>query len=386
MEHKEIIIMGGGIAGISCALKLREAGRSFIMITERLGGRIYYSDEEKVNFGAYFYMSNYRHVKKVLKKGTHLNKASALYHNSADDYYTLFRLKTLRQFPQLVRFAKTMIIFKLHFEKYKKNCEVMPVREALAADPYMHDLFYRSALSFIDEKGFRDVHDDFFSKFSYACTAVSTDKVNALDYCTLSLGLLLPLHRFIFDNRGLALQFKNELVIDTVVEVKMKGKGYTVKTKSGKTYSSDYVVAATPGSVTQKLLHLPFIRNSYMLQSWHVEGTLKKKYIKYGMNLFGEGSKIIAIARQDDGSYLVFAATTDNQCLNDYFENFKMLGSVIWEKALYTEGKTLVEEHAAEFGENLYISGEHNCVGMEPSAISGIYAANAIIQSTRSGE
>ena len=58
-----------------------------------------------------------------------------------------------------------------------------------------------------------------------------------------------------------------------------------------------------------------------------------------------------------------------------------MHGKVSWEKSLYAEGKEIVDEQVEEFGDNLYIAGEHNGVGMEPSAISGMYAANAILKS-----
>lgn len=385
MEHEKVIIIGGGIAGISCALKLREAGEKFIMITERLGGRIYYSDEEKVNYGAYFLMGNYHHVKKILRKATRLSKINAQYHNSEDDFYTLIRMKTIRQIPQLLRFVRAMVMFKIHFEKYKKNCETMPVREALEKDPYMRDVFYTSAADFIARNGFSGVHDDYFSKFSYACTAVPTEKINALDYLTLSLGLLIPLHRFVFDNAGMAERFKKEMVVDSVTAIMKKKDLYVLKTKSGRTFSCDYAVVATQGSAAHKLLDLPFIRKSYLLQVYHVSGTLKEKYSKYAMNLFAERSKIIAITTQDDGSYLVFASTKDKRDLNDYFDSCEIVGTVAWDKALYTDGKKIVDEQTERFGKNLYVAGEHNCVGMEPSAISGIYAANGILKSCRAG-
>ncbi|HOD15275.1 MAG TPA: NAD(P)-binding protein [Spirochaetota bacterium] len=384
MEHKKIIIIGGGIAGISCALKLKEAGEDFLLVTERLGGRIYYSDEEKVNYGAYFVMDNYRHVKKILKKTTGLSKINAQFHNSEDDCFTLISLKTLRLIPQLLRFAFAMIIFAIHFEKYKKSCESMPVREALELDPYMRHIFDTPASDFIARHGFGDANREFFSKFSYACTAVPAEKINALDYLTLSMGLLLPIHRFVFDNAGMAGKFNKELVVDSVTGITQKKDLYTLTTKSGRKFSCDYAVVATEGSVTKKLLHLPFVRKSYLLQVYHVRGALKEKYARYTMNLFAEKSKIIAITMQDDRSYLVFASTKDSRYLDACFKSYEIIGSVTWEKALYTEGKEIVDEQFPAFGKNLYIAGEHNCVGMEPSAISGIFAANRILSSVRS--
>jgi glycine/D-amino acid oxidase-like deaminating enzyme len=382
-SQEKTIIIGAGIAGISCALKLRRAGRPFVMVTESLGGRICYSDEEKVNFGAYFTVSDYHNVKKILKKESPLKKTSCLYHNSENECYTLFRWKTLLQLLQFIRFAVSMIKFKRHYERYKKRCEVMPVREALSSDPYMQEVFYRPALDFIEEKRFREVHDDYFSKLTFACTAVTTDNLNTLDYLNLCIALVLPIHRFVFDNKGMADMFRDELVIDSVTEIKKTADGYTVKTKSGRVFAEKYVVVATPGYITKQLLNLPFIRNSYFISTSHVSGRLKEKYRKYFMHLFAEGAPILTISLQDDNSYLVHASTpSEEKYLNDYFEEYTMHGKVSWEKSLYAEGKEIVDEQVEEFGDNLYIAGEHNGVGMEPSAISGMYAANAILKFT----
>jgi hypothetical protein len=100
------------------------------------------------------------------------------------------------------------------------------------------------------------------------------------------------------------------------------------------------------------------------------------------MNLFAERAPIIAISVQGDNSYIVHASTSSvEDYLNNYFEEYTLHNKVTWEKSLYTDGKEIVDEQVEEFGDNLYIAGEHNSVGMEPSAISGIYAANAVLKS-----
>jgi len=42
-------------------------------VATRLGGRVAYSPEEKVHFGAYFMMANYTNAKKILVRETWIN-------------------------------------------------------------------------------------------------------------------------------------------------------------------------------------------------------------------------------------------------------------------------------------------------------------------------
>jgi uncharacterized FAD-dependent dehydrogenase len=52
-----------------------------------------------------------------------------------------------------------------------------------------------------------------------------------------------------------------------------------------------------------------------------------------------------------------------------------------WDKAMYVQGSAYVEQ---KIGENIYVAGDHNGLGLEPAALSGIYAANQIINQTAS--
>jgi glycine/D-amino acid oxidase-like deaminating enzyme len=43
---------------------------------------------------------------------------------------------------------------------------------------------------------------------------------------------------------------------------------------------------------------------------------------------------------------------------------------------MYIHGRAFMEQ---QYGDGLYVAGDHNGLGLEPSAISGIYAANQIV-------
>ena len=59
IKFAETIIIGGGISGLSCARKLKDNEKEFLLITENIGGRIISSSDGKINYGAYFVGSDY---------------------------------------------------------------------------------------------------------------------------------------------------------------------------------------------------------------------------------------------------------------------------------------------------------------------------------------
>ncbi len=58
----------------------------------------------------------------------------------------------------------------------------------------------------------------------------------------------------------------------------------------------------------------------------------------------------------------------------------KIIGMKGWDKAMYVYGDAYMEQ---TYGERLYIAGDHNGLGLEPTALSGVYAANMIVKSYR---
>ena len=71
----ETIVVGGGIAGMSCARKLKDNGRDVLLITDELGGRVCYDPELHNNFGAVFCMENYDNAFKIVDKDGYLEVA-----------------------------------------------------------------------------------------------------------------------------------------------------------------------------------------------------------------------------------------------------------------------------------------------------------------------
>jgi len=380
MDSKTIIV-GGGSAGMSCALRLKQANEEFILLTDVLGGRICYSEQEHVNFGAYFVMANYHNAKKLLTRRTWINPFSVTFHNSDTEQFNTLSWHSIARVPQLLKFYLTMRTFIGHYARYKKRCETMTQRNAMAADPYILDLFSKPAAQFIREKGFEKAAHDYISKFSYACTGVDMDNITALDMMNCCMGLAVPIHRFSFDRKTVENRLGGRVRYGSVVRIERQLDQFRVTTAEGQEFTAHNLVLATPATVTTQLLGLNQpLRQTCKLYVYHVRAKLKEKYSHKEMNVFPFVSKIVFTAVMDDGSYLVYTRENDDQLLNLVCDSYEMIGNKGWEKAMFVYGQAYVEQN---YGERLFVAGDHNGLGLEPTAISGVYAANQIIKDRR---
>lgn len=372
----DAVVVGAGSAGLSCAHTLQEGGADYALVSENLGGRICYSQKEGVNFGAYFVMANYHHAEKLVTRRTWINPLSCRFHDgNGHSFATLSGHTFLRQ-PGLAVFAAVMTRFIRHYDRFKKNCEFMSQREAMAVDPYIAELFAQPAAEFIAEHHLGKVAEDYVSKFSYACTGVDLDSITALDFLNVCQGLVVPIHRFEFDEVVAAARLGEHFHRGTVVTHSLAAGVHTVTLADGSTLQARNVIFATPAAVTAKFLDLGELRQTCQLYVEHVSGTLKPGLDTEEMNLFPPTSPVIFTARQDDGSYLVYSREPKID-LPALFADFEVIGRKAWDKAMYVTGRAYVEQ---QYGDSTYVAGDHNGLGLEPAAISGVYAAHQILK------
>jgi monoamine oxidase len=369
------IIVGGGMAGMSCARHLLEAGQDFLLVTDNLGGRIQYAKDAGVNFGAYFVMSGYVNAKKLLTCGTWINPANACFHNSDTERFSLVSWHTVKKLPELLRFLWVIFKFMRHYKSYKQRCLTMSQRSALDADPYMAGIFVKPATQFLRENKIENVANDYVAKFTYACTGFGPDRFTALDFLNPSQGMITPIHRLKFDPEAVAQKLGQHLTFDEITQIERLERGFCLTGRSGRNYLAEDIVVATPASITKTLLNLPEIREASRFYVFHVRAELKPVYRKYGLNLFSPPSPFMLLSREHDGTYLIY--TLDKSVdLHQVCDSVEVLSTRTWEKAMYISGCAFMEQ---QYGEGLYVAGDHNGLGLEPAAISGIYAANQII-------
>jgi hypothetical protein len=374
MQAKTIIV-GGGMAGMSCAVQLLDMGEDFLLITDDLGGRIKYSLQAKVNFGAYFVMSNYVNAKRLVSKGLWINPLDSCFHNSETERFNALSLHTLAQVPGLVRFYLALREFSAHYESFKQHCITIPQKDVLKADPYLETLFSMPAVQFAQEKNIERVVSDYVSKFAYACTGASLEQITALDFLNVSMGMITPIYSLVFDPGVVTQKLGKHLIYDSITRVEKLTGQHLLRGTSGQTYQAENIIIATPAAVTQQLLGLGEIRKASRIYVYHIKAELKPVYSRSSMNLFPPTSEFMLTVKQHDGSYLVYACKKDSD-LCQICDHFELLASMEWEKAMYVQGRAFMEQ---QYGDGIYVAGDHNGLGLEPAAISGIFAANQII-------
>ena len=82
-----------------------------------------------------------------------------------------------------------------------------------------------------------------------------------------------------------------------------------------------------------------------------------------------------------DGDYEIFTEVDfeEGNKFDESFEEWEVIGKKCWEYALYTDAHEALPQNLAP---GLIMAGDVNGLGMEPAAISGIYAANEILGKT----
>ena len=369
----ETIIVGAGVAGLGCAHQLAKHKRDFLVITENIGGRIATSDDGRINYGAYFVLSNYKHILSFVKKGEKLHPFSVEFHDKRNQYYHL--AKMCRYPIQTLRLLFMLWRFKSAYEQFKKQCERSSQKFVIESDPKLKKLYIQSASEFIKEKKITGIANKFLSEGIYMCTFLPLSKVSAFDFMRLCLGLILPAYEFTFLPDKATKGFQDKIKNDSVTLI----KDGEIQTKNGQAYKTRHIVVATPAHTAKKLLGLKKLKagsNSYV---FHVSGELRDRWKGGQFELFNSSSDVIFIRKQVDGSYIFYSKTV-NPKLENYFVNPKVVFEKHWEPAFNITGDELLE---CEQGKNIYLAGDHNVIGLEDSYITGMLAANKIIMNNK---
>jgi len=251
----------------------------------------------------------------------------------------------------------------------------MSQRDAILSDPYLKHLYYQKASKFIKENDIAGIIDNFLGEVIYGTTFSQISELYAFEFLHFSIYSFSPVYEFSFLKEKITKCFSKNIIIDSVVSVKKRGNSYELKTKRNKTYHAKNVVIATPINISQKLLNLKNIKKPVKAHMFHISGKIKEKWSEGEEEIFHQESQTLAIAHQQDGTYL-FYSKNHHPPFKKYFTTFKIIQQRYWDPAFNLNGRVLLD---SKQDKNLYLIGDYNVCGLEDSFITGVYAARKIM-------
>ena len=377
MKIHKTIVVGAGAAGLGCARTLYETdpNHDFLVITKDIGGRIHKTKNDQIYDAALFALSHYKKVRAIVELGRFANPLKVRFFDKNLKSYTVLSL--YKNPIQLYRFIKLLRKFNKQYLAYKKRAEVVGQKKALEEYPELLFYYSQSSKDFVEGSNFKTIIEKYIEYVLYSFALEPLTYISTFDVLRYSLVALGPTHEILFDEKRAINGFEDKVIRDEVVYCSKVKDGYKIATKTGKELYSHNLVVATEPIVTKKLLNIPTIRAGTYMHVFTVKGNLKPLYQDNGIyQIYPVGSKIVATVRQKNDKYIV-ASKSEDPGFERIFSNYKVITDKYWRPSFTIKvDKTLLE---ADLGDGLYMIGDYNLGGIEDSYITGIYAANKIL-------
>jgi glycine/D-amino acid oxidase-like deaminating enzyme len=372
-DRHETVIVGGGIAGLACARTLHGNGRSFLLITEDLGGRVRASTDGHVNLGAYYVRGDYRHVNRFVDRGRRIRRREIAC-GEPDGSFSRLVMLLIRHPRQTARFLRLMREFRRHYETFQRTSLTVSQAEALEADPLLWGLYHEPASAFIHRHRIEGVAQSFLSPATQATAFTSVDRLTALTLLVGALPAITAFYEYTFRFDRLTRGFEDSLLFDSATRVARREGHFWIQTRDGREIEAENVVVATPIDVSARLLELGPVKAAIDAHMFLLRGVLRDPWARAEYNLFPDGDPVFAIARQEDGSILFCAASSHPdfaRCLSSW----EVVEYHHWKPAFHLVGDALL---GSELGPGLYLIGDHNVCDLEDAFITGVHAAGRI--------
>lgn len=372
MKIFQTVILGGGISGLSCAYNLNKKGiTDFVVITKELGGRISLSENQEVNYGAYYVRSDYEHVLPFVTLKRKISNRNILIFND-QSFRTIKQIIQENWYP-LIRLLIPIVIFKIKFKRFRRESQFRSQKEVIESDQTLYDLYKKPAEEYIKEKKLQHLFSAIeamarlngFTEIKYASAFL------ALEY---ALGLFYPIFEYKFNLNELIADFHERIILKEVQSIRREKDLWFIKIASQEEIGCKYLISGLPINISNKLLKLHLEMNKELYAYvFHLTGFLKLEYEAQSIIAFSKG-EVIGILTQMDGSFILYSLSNKVD-FNKYFTNYQLIAEKYWNPALFT-GSNLIESTQKD---NLFLIGDHNIPGLEDSFITGMYASEQII-------
>jgi glycine/D-amino acid oxidase-like deaminating enzyme len=380
-DRIETLIVGGGISGLACARTLHNAGRAFLVVTDRLGGRTYHSADGSMNFGATYLNADYRHVSRYVGRGLPFQLRAACGH-PAEGPRPLLHWRNLGRLRPVARLVLRLHELRLALRAFRKASEQTPQYLLAPHFPLIDRYRRQSAAELIAELDLGSAHEDFFRLAFMATCFTDPSEANALYYLGTLFPIIVPtwVADFRLTYARLTSGFTEKLLFDRVQALdRLRDGSWAVVTEAGRTFRANNVVLAAPYHNLTSLYPVPVPGLAVPATVLHIRGERQPAFHgKSFLLLRPEETGVALMWRQRGGRDLVFSVRPGPDLARVYRKP-EVVASVSWKTAVvlsHGEWAPLVLEPG------LYLVGDYNLCGMEDSFLTGMCAARHILRST----
>lgn len=378
-ETTSTLIIGGGISGLACARRLHDSGHPFLLVTDRLGGRMYHRPDGSANLGATYVNADYLHVSRYVGRGIPFRLREAYCENNGQ-LTTLLNWRNLRFAPAAVRLVLRLRQLRRALLAFRLDAERTPQRDLLVKHPLIARYAKQSVPHLIDELALGPLHDRYFKLAFQATCFVDPLQVNALFYLGTLFPVIVPtwVADFTHTYERLTAGYQTCLRTDYVTTLS-RGEGglWHAGTAAGHGYAAHNVVIAAPYHNASVFYPVPRPRLPVSGTMLAVRGTRRPTYgDKRFVLLHPEKTGVALVWRQQSGLDLVFC-TRPKPDLNIVYEAPEVSDAVTWKTAVVVSDG---EWSPLRLEDGLYLVGDYNLCGLEDSFITGLCAANHIIR------
>jgi Flavin containing amine oxidoreductase len=383
MPTLETAIIGGGISGLACARRLHEAGRGFVLITDRLGGRMFAGRQPLENFGAAYITNDYRHVLAFVGKGPRLRRRDAYFHDG--DRKTMVWLpEIVRHRRPLFRVIARLIEFRRSLNRLRAVGPRICQAEWIHHDRLLQRTIKQPAAEFVKTNGLSGFAEVFIDPVVNATVFTPRDRVSTFYYLASIIPCLVPTFAANLARTmdRLSNGFRARIQTDRVVAVEPMSDGVMNVVTAGREFRARNVVITTPARNTRefsKALDLP-IDPGFLevpMISLHIKGLRRPEYRPGKIVYLGHGEPITSLLPLGPGFDVLYSRTIAPD-LVPYYEHHEIAGRVDWKTAVQLATSSW-RPLAPRPG--LFTIGDYNICGLEDSYITGLFAANQIIGS-----
>ncbi|MBI5140121.1 MAG: NAD(P)-binding protein [Candidatus Vogelbacteria bacterium] len=370
--QEEIIIVGGGLAGLGCAKRLHEAGKKFKLISENIGGRIKVSPDGKVNYGAYYITADCKNILPYMRKIERM-KFREMYFHKNGKRYLLFSPRIIKHLPAYIKLLWDVTIFRKHFNKSRGLATEKSRQELIEADPFLKKYYHQKAGEYIRDRKLESLMEEYLSQILWGEYFIDSEEMPTFVFMQCLIPLIVPVYAFELDFKNIYKDFEEGLIKDSVTKVEKQNGKFTLNTKTGSIYTCDKLVLATPMNITNGLVPPQPIKNGIDVSFFHVHGQIKPAYNTTGYNFFPVSIQA-ALSKENDGTFLYFY-TGENK-IDKYFDNYEVITKGEWKPALFLLGDRYLNLNPEP---NLFLANDHDVASTEDAFINGMYTAKLVL-------